>query len=29
MLGLVVANSSGHVVEGIGLGPLACWDCWF
>jgi len=24
-----VAGSSGRVIEGVGLRPLACWDCGF
>ena len=26
---IVGANPSGHAVKGVGLRPLACWDCRF
>ena len=24
-----LADSSGHTIQGVGLRPLACWDCGF
>ena len=26
---LTIADPSGHAVQGVGLRPLACWDCGF